>query len=287
MHNLSLGFSDFIAQDCNRSDFIQNYLSSHGIECPIIPLDGKNHLYVKFPIEQYNPMFKIKTVIAHYDRFPGSIGANDNSAAVFSMLEWAVRLKNYKSFHNIRLVFTDGEELGAEGIKEQGAFALAQLFKRLGIVNDDVFVFDCMGRGDVPVICTTPLPKNVTKKFCKQYYELEEKAENLLKMANNGKWFKLPAHYSDNAGFIANGIPAITISMLPSDEISLYYSLLLRLNKIKDKAEIKSQMDECYPKTWKLLHTENDSINTLSAQAFEITGNILNKLAELKTVVSS
>ncbi|MBR5933509.1 MAG: hypothetical protein IK002_05920, partial [Treponema sp.] len=82
-------FKDFISPTCDRARFIQDYLKAGGLDSTIIPLEGKNHIYVKFPKTQYNPMFRIKTVIAHYDRI--GIGANDNSAAVFCLMEWALR----------------------------------------------------------------------------------------------------------------------------------------------------------------------------------------------------
>ena len=73
--------------------------------------DGRNHILVHFASEAYNPRFKIKTVIAHYDRVAGSPGANDNSAADWQLMNWAVELEKATSFHNIRIFFTDGEEL--------------------------------------------------------------------------------------------------------------------------------------------------------------------------------
>ena len=144
MQKTSSDFSKFLAMDCDRLDFIQDYLYRRDVESVVMPVDGKNHIYVKFPSSQYNPLFKIKTVIAHYDRI--GIGANDNSAAVFCLLEWAVRLSKEKDFHNIRLLFTDGEELSEEGVSSQGAYSLAQLFKKLSITDDDNFVFDSSGR---------------------------------------------------------------------------------------------------------------------------------------------
>ena len=74
-------FKDFISLNCDRARFIQDYLKAGGLDSGIILLEGKNHIYVKFPAQHYNPMFRIKTVIAHYDRI--GIGANDNYAAVF------------------------------------------------------------------------------------------------------------------------------------------------------------------------------------------------------------
>lgn len=264
-------FRQFISLSCNRLDFIQNYLNSNGIDTAVISLNGKNHIYIKFPLTQYNSTFKVKTIIAHYDRAEGTPGANDNSAAVFCLMEWAIRLNNlYKTgkipFHNIRLIFTDGEEEGDAGVCEQGAFALASIFKKLNILDDDIFVFDCMGRGTVPVICENNPPAASSSFFKNRITELENKAEKILSEINNGKWFKMPASYSDNASFIANGIPAIAITMLPSDEISSFL-----------KYGIK-------PATWNLLHTPKDDFTTLTPQAFEITEKILNRIGTLKTI---
>lgn len=259
-------FEKFISLSCNRAEFIQNYLSDYGIDAPIIQLENKNHIYVKFSQSQYNPMFKIKTVIAHYDRVEGSPGANDNSAAVFCMLNWAVKLSKLKSFHNIRLIFTDGEELGSEGVTSQGAYPLASLFKKLGIINDDVFVFDCMGRGDIPILAQTELPSGVSKNFASRYADLENRAQKLIKNVTGGKWFTLPCNYSDNASFIANGIPAVAITMLPSDEVSF---------------ALKGEP----PETWQLLHTSDDNLSSLNYSSFEITLQILEGLSNMKTLM--
>ena len=267
MYVIPSEFKTFISADCDRASFIQNYLKAAGLEAPVLQMEGKNHIYVKFPQSQYNPMFRIKTVIAHYDRFSGSPGANDNSAAVFCLLEWAAQLARFAapSFHNIRLIFTDGEELGEKGVSQQGAFPLAQVFRRLGITNDDIFVFDCMGRGDVPILTQTILPHKVPAKFIKAFSELEQRAASLLQTSANGRWFSLPCNYSDNASFIANGIPAVAITMLPSQEVTA-----------ATRGEI--------PETWRLLHTAGDNLNSLTAQSFEIFHNILNNLAALKTL---
>ncbi|SEP69229.1 Peptidase family M28 [Treponema bryantii] len=268
MYTIPSEFNDFIAADCDRAAFIQNYLNRAGLEAPVLQMEGKNHIYVKFPQNQYNSMFRIKTVIAHYDRFPGSPGANDNSAAVFCLLEWAIKLARLAQplFHNIRLIFTDGEELGAAGgVAEQGAFPLAQVFRRLGITNDDIFVFDCMGRGDVPILTQTILPPKIPASFVKEFSALEQRAATFLQTSANGRWFCLPCNYSDNASFIANGIPAVAITMLPSLEVN---------------AATQGQQ----PQTWQLLHTPGDNLASLTPKSFEIFHNILNNLAALKTL---
>ena len=56
-------FSEYLAQDCNRADFIQEWLESRGVNSNRVVIDGKNHILVQFGSSSYNPQFKIKTVI--------------------------------------------------------------------------------------------------------------------------------------------------------------------------------------------------------------------------------
>ena len=262
MSFLSKDFLDFIKPDCNRLNFIQNFLKQNDVETAVIPLEGKKHIYVKFPQNQYNPLFNIKTVVAHYDRFENSPGANDNSAAVYMLMLWAVKLSRQYDFHNVRLIFTDGEEACPDGITSQGAFAIASLFKKLDI-KDDIFVFDCMGCGDVPVQCENKIPQKAGNAFIKKLTALENKAQRIIRTAGNGKWFCLPCNYSDNASFIAQGIPAVAITILPSSEVS---------------DVLKNQT----PKTWKNLHTQNDNIENLWESSFSLSMKIFDLLAQQK-----
>ena len=266
MPYLCADFKSFLEPNLDRATFIQHFLKRIGLSCPVIPIDGKKHLLVSFKKTQYNPLFKIKTVIAHYDRVPNSPGANDNSSSVFSLLKFAERLVNRPGIHNIRMIFSDGEEEAEKGVVSQGAYGLAQLFKKLGLTRDDIFVFDCMGRGTIPVLTETNFSNKVSQSFLKEFNELESRAENLLKGATGGKWIKAPCNLSDNAGFIANGIPAVAITMLPSDEAD---GLLLFDRR---------------PASWELLHTPNDNFESLEEKSFEITATILDQLANLRTL---
>ena len=262
MSFLSKDFLDFIKPDCNRLNFIQNFLKQNDVETAVIPLEGKKHIYVKFPQNQYNPLFNIKTVVAHYDRFENSPGANDNSAAVYMLMLWAVKLSRQFDFHNVRIIFTDGEEACPDGVTSQGAFAIASLFKKLDI-KDDIFVFDCMGCGNVPVLCENKIPQKAGNAFIKKLTALENKAQRIIRTAGNGKWFCLPCNYSDNASFIAQGIPAVAITVLPSSEVS---------------DVLKNQT----PKTWKNLHTQNDNIDNLWESSFSLSMKIFDLLAQQK-----
>ncbi len=167
-----VSFKKFILPGTNRKDFILSELKRNGIECYVMPVENKNHIYVKFPQSSYNPEYRIKTVIAHYDIVFESPGANDNSFAVFALMEFAKFLNETKFPHNIRLIFTDGEEFSGS-VKNQGAFALAALFKKLSITKDYIFVFDCMGRGNIPILAKTVFSPKVSKNFYREFLTLE------------------------------------------------------------------------------------------------------------------
>ena len=298
MMNFIEDFSRYIAPDTNRAAFIQEYLSLRGVKSNCVCMEGKKHILVQFDRRFYNPQFKIKTVVAHYDRVSGSPGANDNSAADFMLMDWAVRLNAMPDFHNVRIFFTDGEELGWNtGINEQGAFAIASTFKRLGITNDDVYVFDACGRGEVPVLARTNISPAAPKDFIKRFNDLFERTQNLLRVSSPQRWMSLPVPYSDNASFIACGIPAVAVTMLPADEAVLYARNLMTspslenmvLNREQSKQErqepghVEYSYKERLPHTWRLFHTENDSMDSLTEVSFKIMADILNALAVSKT----
>lgn len=280
----------------NRRDFIIEWLYARGVKAVVMPIDGHEHIYVVFSKEAYNPLLKIKTVIAHYDIFPGSPGANDNSSSVFALMNWAIRLKNSSFCHNVRLIFTDGEEISSGGrdcsVATQGAFGLANVFKRLNITDDDVYVFDCMGRGSVPVIAKTFLSKKINGKLQKAFLALQSRIESVLRISNNGNYVTLPVSYSDNAGFLANGIPAVAVTMLPLDECNKYMYDLMHFplledyvlnNKIQSESD-KVILEKMLPETWKKLHTNNDNIESLDEESFVIMERILDNLAKLNAL---
>lgn len=282
---LSSEYIDFLAQDCDRTSFIVNYLEKRGVKSTVINIDERRHIYVNFPKEQYSGYFRIKTLIAHYDRVKESPGANDNSFAVFSMMNWAAALNEKNIQHNIRLIFTDGEEM--DELEGQGAFALAGTFRRLGITNDDVYVFDCMGRGTIPVLQKPPLLDKAKPAFRKKFNELFNRTQAVLKTAAGGSWVTLPVSWSDNAGFIASGIPAVLVTMLPSNEASAYMMALTKNPGLEDfvvnhKAatpDERIRLSTMLPETWKFLHSVKDSAESITIESSYVFERILNVLA--------
>lgn len=291
-------FLEYIKPETNRADFIQDFLQKHGIKSHRTVIDGKSHILVQFPPQFYNPQFKIKTVIAHYDRVEGSPGANDNSSSDWALMNWAVSLSQMRTFHNVRIFFSDGEELGANiGVSEQGSFGIASVFRRLGIVNDDVYVFDCVGRGDTPILAKTVLPQKLSSKFVNSFNDLYERAQDILRRSSPGKWMSLPVPYSDNASFLACGIPAVAITMLPGDEALKYSRELAMDETLVDNVmnreisimerKLNPKSSERYkarlPQTWRYFHSAADNVGTLTPDSFRIVENILHTLADIKT----
>lgn len=290
-------FSDYLAQGCRRADFIQERLELAGVKSEKIVINGKNHILVQFDSRAYNPQYKIKTVVAHYDRVPGSPGANDNSAANWQIMDWAVRLKSYPSFHNVRIFFTDGEELGWNtGVTEQGAFGIASTFQRLGITSDDVYVFDACGRGEIPVLSRSGMNSSASSHFKRQFSDLYTRTQGLLKKATGGRWMTLPVPYSDNASFLACGIPAVAVTLLPADEASLYARKInsdryledavlnreaSKMRRIKENIPDFSYKEHL-PLTWRLFHSADDSTATLTPASFAVMESILKLLADAK-----
>lgn len=305
-------YKRFLSPQINRRDFILSWLSARGVKTAVMPIDGHEHIYVVFPKDAYSPLFRIKTVIAHYDIFPGSPGANDNTSSVFALMNWAARLFKSGIQHNVRLIFTDGEEIGSgkeisssgknssesnaassvrkNSVFSQGAFGLANVFKRLNITDDDIYVFDCVGRGTVPVLSKSFVPKNLSGKFKSNFFELESRISQVLKASSGGKFVSLPVPYSDNAGFLAHGIAAVAVTMLPVEEANEYMFNLVRFPYLEDfvmnhkiPPEIqKSFLEGMVPATWRKFHTVHDDFGSLTEESFSVMERILENLARLK-----
>ncbi len=352
-------YKRFLSPQINRRDFILGWLSVRGVKTAVMPIDGHEHIYVVFPKEAYSPCFKIKTVIAHYDIFPGSPGANDNTSSVFALMNWAARLFKSGIQHNVRLIFTDGEEISSCGnqaasnasaapetsgvaaisgapatpaalaklaasknseapethvaskkseapanasaafkapasrkksVISQGAFGLANVFRRLNITDDDIYVFDCVGRGTVPVLSRSSVPGNLSGKFKNSFFELESRISQVLSSSSGGKFVSLPVPYSDNAGFLAHGIAAVAVTMLPVEEANEYMFNLVRFPYLEDfvmnhkiPPEVqKSFLEKMVPETWRKFHTPFDDFSSLTEESFALMEKILENLALLK-----
>ena len=98
--------------------------------------------------------------------------------------------------------------------------------KTLGLDDADVYVFDACGRGDVLVLSEAGLrgTKRATKGgsdatgLARKAADLRDRTRAIAREAAAGKWITLLTPYSDNAGFLAAGIAAQVITVLPRQE---------------------------------------------------------------------
>ena len=290
-------FKAFLEPDVDRPAFIAAFLRAREVPVTEVTLSGKRHVIVRFRPEAYDPRFRMKTFVAHHDRVPGSPGANDNSAACFQLMIFASRLAASAARHNVRIIFTDGEEAGGvTGIAGQGSFALGNALNARGEDLGDVYVFDCTGRGDTLVLSQSGLSGIAHRALSERMASLHERARQSARAYAQGDWICLPTPYSDNAGFLASGIPAQVVTVLPAEEATRLLAsqsplarsgapATERARSLKDaiaRNKAPSSQDhgaDDYPDTWKLMHTAADSSLTLTASAFTLMRDFLDGLA--------
>lgn len=307
-------FKAFLKKDLNRCDFISQWLIANKVPHSIVNLAQKKHIIIKYPAQFYDKNFKMKTLVAHYDRAPNTQGANDNSASCFILMNFAKKLCAYTKAHNIKIIFTDGEEAGAAGLREQGSYTLGTGLKKLKMDEDDIFVFDMCGRGDTLILSRSGIFGR-DKEKTKRLDELHKRAGLLAQKACPNQWLSMLTAYSDNAGFIAAGLCAQVITVLPREEAAtlLRYlpqekegyplsslpqkktSVLNSQNKTQNKTAmgeltdmvIKNQkppqgspFEKIIPFTWQLMHTADDKIETLTNEAFILTEKYLKALTD-------
>ena len=287
-------FAEFLQPNCNRFEYLKSWITKLEIPFTVLPIDSKNHIFINFPKSCYSPLFKTKTILVHYDRVENTPGANDNSAAVCQVLLWVKKIYNSPKVHNLRVIFTDGEELGCT--KEQGAYGIATLYKKLGITQDEVFVLDGCGRGDVLVVSTAGKDLKINKSYQSTFEALYNKAVSLATKTSPNKWITIPVPYGDNAGFIACGIPAVAITVLPSDEATTYmrqlqkektFSRTVLDRKVGTKSidQVENlQEKEKLPWTWRCMHSQYDNVAILTQEAFMLIDRFLDNLADSKTM---
>lgn len=294
MNFLPLEFAEFLKPNCNRFEYLKSWITKLEIPFTVLPIESKNHIFINFPKSCYSPLFKTKTLLVHYDRVENTPGANDNSAAVCQVLIWAKKIYNSPIVHNLRIIFTDGEELGCT--KDQGAYGIASLYKKLGISQDEVFVLDGCGRGDILVVSTAGKNLKIKGNYQSAFEALYNKAISLATKTSPNKWITIPVPYGDNAGFIACGIPAVAITVLPAEEATVYmrqlqkektFSRTVLDRKVGTKFSEKAKNlieKEKLPWTWRSMHTKYDDIPILSQEAFILMDRFLDNLADSKTM---
>ncbi|HKL85664.1 MAG TPA: M28 family peptidase [Treponemataceae bacterium] len=288
-------FEAFLKPNIDRPEFISRWLTERKIPHNMLELAGKKHIIVRFSSSSYDPRFRMKTLVAHHDRVENTPGANDNSAACFQLMLCAQRLNQLDSVtatpypHNTRIIFTDGEEAaGDKGVSGQGSYRLGEGLRRLKMTDDDVFVFDACGRGDTLIVSTSGM--NTRGKIGNNLDRVHAQATKIALKAAPGSWVQLPTPYSDNAGFIAAGIAAQVITILPHEEASLllrgFGNSVVEQEKLMQIITGKGIRDPnngslVIPETWTLMHTQEDTAASLTPQAFTLMEKVLTIISKM------
>ena len=281
-------FFDFIAPDADRFGVLLDHVNKLNLNSVVITVEENRHFFIfprgislklsagsGFPYRGQSPV----VLTAHYDRVPGSPGANDNSAAVFQLLKTALRLGE-QNIDNWLIIFTDKEELqNGEGISDQGSFSLAKKLRSWGLANARIFNFDACGTGDTFVFSGTTdylLNKNEKPGFRRASRTIGYLREMAYSAARNIRprgVLSVPTPFSDDAGFLRGGIPAQTITVLPAAEAAPFAALIRSRPGFADMlitGSVKNAADRrLVPETWRCLNGPSDSHLRLTPENFE------------------
>ena len=281
-------FYDFISPEADRFEVLLDHIKNIGLNFIVIPVEGNRHFFIfppainlkfsagdMFPFSGQNPV----VLNAHYDRVPGSPGANDNSAAVFQLLRVAQILGGHGGGYWI-IIFTDKEELKrGEGICNQGSFSLAKKLKKWGLGGIRIFNFDACGTGETLIISTTAdyLLKNQKREGLQRarlaLNYLREQALVCARRVNFKSTLLIPTPFSDDAGFLQGGIPVQTVTMLPAVEAAPFATVLRMRPEFADAViagAITSAADRrLVPETWRRINSPADSHTLLTPKHYE------------------
>jgi hypothetical protein len=295
-------YFDFIAPNADRYAILTDHISSLKFNSTVISVEENRHIFIfppghkslraaggVFPFRGKEPYL----FSAHYDRVQGSPGANDNSIAVFHLLNAAITLAQ-KNIDNWIIVFTDKEELIAgEGFEKQGSFTMAKKIKSWGLEKAKIYNFDACGAGSVFIFSTTTdliLKSGSENDSYSHLHKVRESTSSLrdhaLETAENLRLDRVllaPTPFSDDVGFLRAGLAAQTITMLPINEAEQYEALLrdrpdfgnlIISGEIKNPAEHRR-----LPETWRSLNNAQDTPLRLTPQYFETVVRFMAGLA--------
>jgi hypothetical protein len=262
-------FGEFISSDADRLEVLKKVLSVYALPFNIVSIDGSNHIFVTPDLSYALKNSGICILAAHYDRVQGSPGANDNSAAVFQLIEAAIKLHTEHE-KNWLIIFTDKEEILPNGsIRDQGSYGLAKIFSGMGNGNQQFYIFDACGTGDTIILSSTVdflLKNKEGKGIDKTRTNIQKLRAEALKCARDNSIKNIlltPTPFSDDAGFLSAGIAAQTITVLPAGEAAEIANMLRAKPQLSELLikKGKSHFHELpfIPQTWKRMNGPGDT----------------------------
>lgn len=201
-----------------------------------------------------------KLLMAHYDRVPGTPGANDNGASVLALTDYVSRPRSGRP---LRVIFTDGEELSGQRGADQGSFALARSW---GTVKNLLpLVLDMTGVGDTVVLghlaeqLATQVHGEASPVASSTRIRVRRAAKRFLSICSGAE---IDTPFSDDLGLLLAGIPAIQLSLLPRKEAAEY------------------RRTGVLPPSWRAMHTADDAPSTLWPSSRELVAEVLRKFED-------
>jgi hypothetical protein len=258
----SAEMTEFCRIDCDRFFYIKNWLDRENLNASVISTGELKHFLIRPGGDKsYHSGEYIKTLIAHYDRYPGSPGANDNSASVFQLLSLCRFLKDTDYSHNCQILLTDGEELHHNSsTKEQGSYRLAELFKERGLSRTVIIILDMCGIGDT-MVYSTGREKLTGEEEVKESKLLDPIIKLIPTYSRHQSLLHIE-RFSDDLGFIAHNFHTLQISLIPW----------------KEKEELNS---DSMPLSWQTMHTPHDLPDNLESYSFRIMEGFLKALSKV------
>jgi hypothetical protein len=282
---LNRRFDAFIATGADRYSILTTLLDELGLSYEVRVICGNRHFLVSpdcqsatAPATAAPLAAKTLILVAHYDRVAGSAGANDNSAAVFELLDAAGALQQDEA-RWVLIILTDKEELAhGEGIMDQGSYTLAKELRTAGMGEARVFIFDACGTGDTLIISTTAdyLMQNETGPGIARtrllVRRLRTRALETARHLRMDRVKLIPTPFSDDAGFLRAGLAAQTITMLPASEAAAFADLVRSIPAFAG-ALVMREAQAAYdtrliPQTWRRLNGPEDSRSHLTPENF-------------------
>lgn len=268
----------FCAADADRYQFLCTILEWKKISYRVIDSGGKHILIETLGKKSFIPDHCRKILVAHYDRYPGSPGANDNAASVFILLNHVSHLMNATYSHNTQILFTDKEELiNQSSIKDQGAWNLAQNWPDDRKGQDIFIVLDMCGIGDTLIWGKTSakFPGVPPRRLEMIYNSLKD----LLMKFSRGQDMGINDLYSDDLGFLLQGMTALQVSLLPWKEaLKWKTSGMSAKSRYQDPHDFTNEI-EIMPTSWQNNHSPQDSVDTLDKKSFRIMESFLKDLS--------
>ncbi|MDR2518300.1 MAG: Zn-dependent exopeptidase M28 [Spirochaetaceae bacterium] len=282
-------FKEFIAPETERYYMLRSLLEELRLDPQAMTISGNRHLFLSSQppsqgafLNQMKPPWArdVTILVAHYDRAPNSPGANDNGAAVFELIEAALKLREEQA-RQWFIIFTDKEELSqGEGIRDQGSYTLAKGLRDAGLENSRFYIFDACGVGDTLIISTMADHLMKQEKGAgiirtrMQVRRLRAEALEAARRLHLDRVRLIPTPFSDDAGFLRAGIAAQTITMLPFEEAAAFGGLLRINPSFADALVNKEARNRCdirlIPETWRRLNGPEDTDLRLTPQYFSL-----------------